>query len=69
MGKGGLGDHAPFPIRSGRSMTRTGLTPFLVALIRTDPAALTRADPEKLAAKYGIRADWARFYIEQWRTR
>ena len=46
-----------------------GLTPFLVALMRTDPAALTRADPVKLAAKYGIRADWARFYIEQWRTR
>lgn len=39
------------------------LTKFLIALMKTPPAALAKADPEKLAAKYSIRADWARDYI------
>ena len=39
------------------------LTRFLIALMATDPARLAKADPDKLAAKYSIRADWARDYI------
>jgi hypothetical protein len=50
-------------------VTDTGLTPFLVAMMRADPAALRRADPAKLARKYGIRADWAEFYLTQWSAR
>ena len=44
----------------------TGLTPFLLAMLRTPRAALTRADPAKLAAKYDIRPDWAAFYLNDW---
>lgn len=50
-------------------MTETGLTPFIVAMIRAAPADVARADPAKLAAKYGIRADHAAFYLSQWRAR
>jgi len=47
----------------------TGLTPFLVGMIQADPAALRRADTDKLAAKYGIRADWAKAYVSDWLRR
>lgn len=43
----------------------TGLTPFLCNMLKTPKDKLARADPEKLAAKYAIRADWARWYLEQ----
>ena len=39
------------------------LTRFLIALLATPRDRLAKADPEKLAAKYSIRADWARNYI------
>lgn len=32
----------------------TGCTPFLVNLLTTHPSKLGKADPEKLARKYGI---------------
>lgn len=44
----------------------TGLTPFLVAMIRTPDDRLAKADVGKLAAKYGIRDDWAGFYLNTW---
>ncbi|MEH3121191.1 MAG: hypothetical protein PGN16_04290 [Sphingomonas phyllosphaerae] len=50
-------------------MTDTGLTPFIVAMMHADPTAIARANPAKLAAKYGIRADHAAFYIRQWSAR
>jgi hypothetical protein len=39
------------------------LTAFLCAMMRAPRADLLRANPDKLAAKYGIPADWARFYL------
>lgn len=44
----------------------TGLTPFLLAMMRTPGERLTSADPDKLARKYGIPGEWARFYIGSW---
>ncbi len=44
----------------------TGLTPFLCAMIRTPLDQLRRADPAKLAAKYGIRPEWAGWYLSDW---
>lgn len=38
---------------------------FIVGCMRTATAALQRADVAKLAQKYGIPADWARFYLNQ----
>lgn len=43
----------------------TPLTAFLVAMLKADRASLVKADAGRLAAKYGIRADWARWYIAQ----
>lgn len=40
------------------------LTEFLIALITTDPARLAKADPEKLAKKYGMSPAHARGYID-----
>lgn len=40
------------------------LTEFLIALLATDPARLAKADPDKLAAKYGISPAHARGYID-----
>lgn len=37
----------------------------LIALDRTPLADLTRADPAKLASRYGISVDHARGYLEQ----
>jgi len=39
------------------------LTTFLIALAKVDRAKLARADPVKLAAKYGIDVEHARGYI------
>jgi len=47
-------------------MLTTGLTPFLIAMLRTPRAALRNADPAKLAAKYGIRPEWAAWYLSDW---
>lgn len=47
-------------------MTDTGLTPFIVAMIKAPIASLARADVRKLAAKYCVRTDHAQFYITEW---
>lgn len=44
----------------------TGLTPFLVNMMKAPRDKIAGADAGKLAAKYGIREDWARWYIDQW---
>ncbi|MEG3086160.1 hypothetical protein [Sphingomonas sp. PB4P5] len=48
---------------------KTGLTPFLSALMRTPRDSLVRANTAKLAAKYGIPEDWARYYLNDWMRR
>lgn len=50
-------------------MGDVGLTPFLLAMIRTPVDRLTRADPARLAAKYEIPADTAAFYLQAWVNR
>jgi hypothetical protein len=35
-------------------MTSFPLTEFIIQMLKTDPAALRRADPTKLARKYNI---------------
>jgi hypothetical protein len=50
-------------------MTPFPLTQFLVALMAAPRERLQRADPAKLAAKYGIPADWARYYLNDWMGR
>jgi hypothetical protein len=47
-------------------MTNTGSTSFLVAMIRTPKDKLAKADPEKLARKYGVPADWVRMSLAHW---
>ena len=44
-----------------------GLTDYLVELIRHPD--LTRADPVKAAERYGIRLEWARYYLGRERER
>lgn len=44
----------------------TGLTDFLVNMMKAPRDKIARADAGKLAEKYGIREDWARWYIDQW---
>ena len=44
----------------------TGLTPFIVAMMKAPRDKLAGADIAKTAAKYGVREDHARFYIQQW---
>lgn len=39
------------------------LTAFLIDMLR---GQLTTADAGKLAKRYGIRADWAAWYLQQW---
>lgn len=39
-----------------------------VALMKMTHAQRMKASPEKAAAKYGVQLDWARYYIEHWRT-
>lgn len=47
-------------------MGRAPLTRFIIAMMRTDRAALANADPAKLAAKYGISPAHAAGYIALW---
>lgn len=47
----------------------TGLTPFILAMMRAPVAALRRANTAKLATKYGIPVAWADFYLKQWISR
>lgn len=39
------------------------LTAFLIDMLR---GQLATADPRRLAKEYGIRADWAAWYLQQW---
>jgi hypothetical protein len=48
---------------------KTGLTPYLAALMRAPRDSLARANPAKLAVKYGIPEDWARYYLNDWMRR
>lgn len=43
-----------------------GLTPFIIAMMKAPRDKIAGADIGKLAAKYGIREEWARWYIDQW---
>lgn len=46
---------------------RQGSTAFLVALIQTDKAKLAKADPVKLAQRYGVDdVAWVRGSIRHW---
>lgn len=47
--------------------SRFPLTDFLCALIKMSPAERRAASPDRAAQRYGIRRDWAEYYIEQWR--
>lgn len=47
----------------------TGLTPFIIAMMRTPLDRLAGADVSKLASKYEIPAAWAAFYLQQWMNR
>ena len=50
----------------GGEIERTGqlpLTQFVIALHKMTPAQRLRADPAKAAARYGIREDWAAWWI------
>jgi hypothetical protein len=44
----------------------TGLTPFLIQMMRTPSDALAKASPEKLARRYEIPPAFAAFYLGQW---
>jgi len=45
-------------------MTQPGpLTVFIIAMLKAEPGSLARADPNKLAAKYGISPDHAAGYL------
>jgi len=39
------------------------LTTFLIALMKADPATLRNANVDKLAARYGVRAQDVRGYL------
>lgn len=43
---------------------KSPLTDFILKVMDTPADKLARANVDKLAAKYGIRADFARFYIQ-----
>lgn len=43
-----------------------GLTPFLLNMMKAPRDKIAGADIARIAAKYGIREDHARFYINQW---
>lgn len=52
----------------------TGCTAFLVNLTTTPDAKLVKADPAKLAAKYGLTkwqwgVGWCAMSLEHWRRR
>lgn len=40
------------------------LTDYICGLYATDRMKLARADPDKMARKFGIRPDWAREYLQ-----
>lgn len=44
----------------------TGLTPFLIAMIRAPRQALATASAARLAAKYDLPVQWVAFYLETW---
>jgi hypothetical protein len=50
---------------------KTGCTPFLLNMMATPDAKLVRADPHKLADKYGLRftgaASWVKMSLEHHR--
>ena len=43
------------------------LTQFLIEMMKADCTKLDRADPAKLAAKYGIEPHHATAYLRLWR--
>lgn len=49
-------------------MPDTGLTAFILNMQKAPPAALQAAlaNPAPIAAKYGIKAEWAAWYIAMW---
>lgn len=44
----------------------TGLTDFLVNMMKAPRDKIAGADIAKIAAKYQIPESWARWYIDQW---
>lgn len=46
---------------------RMPLTDFIIAMMKTDPAKLAKADPVKLAERYGIEPEHAVGYLKLWR--
>lgn len=48
-------------------MMKMPLTTFLIEMMKADPAKLDKADPQKLAAKYGIEPEHAAGYLRLWR--
>jgi len=49
-----------------KDQPETGLTPFLVNMMKAPRDKTAGADIARVAAKYQIRADWAAWYIAQW---
>lgn len=49
------------------AMMKMPLTEFLIEMMKADRTKLDKADPQKLAAKYGIDADTATAYLRLWR--
>ncbi len=43
-----------------------GFLAFMVQMMRTPDEALRKADPCKLAARYGVPADWAAMTLTMW---
>lgn len=43
------------------------LTDFIIAMMKADPTKLDKADPVKLAARYGIEPHHATAYLRLWR--
>lgn len=39
-----------------------------IALMKMSPAQRMKADPAKAAKKYGVRLDWAEYYVRHWRS-
>lgn len=48
-------------------MMKMPLTTFLIEMMKADRAKLDKADPQKLAAKYGIEPHHATAYLRSWR--
>ena len=41
------------------------LTTFVVALMKMEPAQRMKASAERAATRYGIRQDWAQWWIDE----